>query len=318
MDDTTRYELRLSLLWRAVFIGAAIMSFGLVIDAFETGDAFAIGASLAFFGFGGLVMLKVMLRNSGVIELRDDGLLIDCYLTTGFVPWSDLESARAVRAMGVPYLGLSTRDADAYIRSREQLSELRHDGDRVLAIGFMRIMMGLLQVLPPAKTFCNLLISVLGFAPLPKQFDEAGFMEWNKGSYGSQLLIHKMWLPQFDQLLADLQSRISTMAESVSAGSFQTRFLDESSLPTSAGPQGKPGLETSSAARVRVAAGPQVAPATPQLLSTSHRLDPATPAISGSNLKPCPMCAERVQPEARICRFCRYSFDEQRFLPAAS
>jgi len=274
MEGTRRYELRLSLLWRAVFVGAALMSFGMVVDAFETGDAFAIGTSLAFFGFGGVVMLKVMLRNGGVIQLRDDGLLIDCYLTTGFIPWTDLESARAVRAMGVPYLGLTTCNPDAYIGSRKHLRDLRHDSDRVLAVGFLRIMLGLLQILPPAKTFCNLLISVLGFAPLPKQFDEASFMEWNKNSYGSQLLIHRMWLPQFDQLLADLQARI--------------------------------------------AGTPPVASDAPHLLSTAYRLDPATTAIAGSNLKTCPMCAEQVQPEARICRFCRYSFDEQRFLPAAS
>jgi hypothetical protein len=246
----------------------------MVVDALETGDAFAISTSLAFFGFGGIVMLKVMLRNSGVIELKADGLLIDCYLTTGFIRWADLESARSVRAMGVPYLGLSTRDPAAYIASREQLTDLRHDGDRVLAGGFMRIMMTLLQVLPPAKTFCSLLISVLGYAPLPKQFDEASFMEWNHDSYGSQLLIHKMWLPQFDQLIADLQSRI--------------------------------------------AATPHIATDAPHLLSGGHRLDPATTAIGGSNLKTCPMCAERVQPEARICRFCRYSFEEQRFLPASA
>lgn len=274
MDGTERYELRLSLLWRMVFLGAAIMSLGMVVDAFETGDAFAILTSLAFFGFGGLVLLKVMLRNSGVIELRDDGLLIDCYLTTGFIPWTDLQSARAVRAMGVPYLGLTTRDPQAYIHSRDHLPELRHDGDRVLAGGFMRIMLGLLQVLPPAKTFCNLLISVLGYAPLPKRFDEAGFMEWNHDNYGSQLLIHRMWLPQFDSLLSDLQARI--------------------------------------------AATPQLTTEAPHLLSTGHRVDPGTTAIGTSNLKTCPMCAERIQPQARICRFCRYSFDDQRFLPAAS
>jgi hypothetical protein len=274
MDGTERYELRLSLLWRAVFIGAAIMAFGMVVDALETGDAFAIFSSLAFFGFGGVVMLKVMLRNSGIIELRDDGLLIDCYLTTGFIRWDELESARAVRAAGVSYLGLSTRDPEAYLCSREQLSDLRHDGDRVLAGGFMRIMMTLLQVLPPAKTFCNLLISVLGYAPLPKQFDEASFMEWNYDSYGCQLLIHRMWLPQFDQLLGELQSRI--------------------------------------------AATPQLTKDAAHLLSSAHRLDTATSAIGGSNHKTCPMCAERIQPEARICRFCRYSFDEQRFLPASA
>jgi hypothetical protein len=273
MDGTQRYELRMSLLWRLVFVGAAVLSLGMVLDAFETGDAFAIGTSLAFFGFGGLVMLKVMLRNSGIIELRDDGLLIDCYLTTGFIPWHELESARAVRAMGVPYLGLGTRDPEAYIRSRQQLRDLRHEGDRALAGGFMRIMMGLLQILPPAKTGCSLLISVLGYPPLPKQFDEAGFMQWNRDSYGSQLLIHRMWLPQFDKLLADLQSRI--------------------------------------------AAAPQVARDRTQPPTGVHPPDPATSAFAALHFKTCPMCAEQIQPAARICRFCRYSFDEQQFLPAA-
>jgi hypothetical protein len=274
MDGKPKYVLRLSVLWRAVFVAAGVMSLSMVADALATEDPFTIGTSLAFFGVGGVVMLKVMLRSGGSIEFRDDGLLIDSYLTTGFIRWEDLESAQGLRAFGVYYLGLATRDPQAYIASRKQLPQLQHEGDRMLAGGFTRIMMALMDVLPAAKTFINFLISVFGFAPLPKQFDEANFMEWNHSNYGSQLLIHKMWLPEFDVLLNQLQSRVRQMP-------VAPIFADD--------PIGG---------------------------DNSPRIDSADAAVPAPTLKPCPMCAERVQLQARICRYCRYSFDEDRLLTA--
>lgn len=42
------------------------------------------------------------------------------------------------------------------------------------------------------------------------------------------------------------------------------------------------------------------------------------PAPAGADVQPgykkCPMCAETVREDAKICRFCRYSFEEDRFL----
>lgn len=275
MDGTKRYELRLSLAWRALFLGAGLLSLSMVADAFEAGDAFTIGTSLAFFGFGGLVLLKVMLRNSGIVELRDEGVLLDSYLTTGFVPWENFQSAQSVRAFGVKYLGISLGDPAAYIASRKEVAGLKHDRDRALAGGFVRVMMALLQVLPPARTGCNLLLTVLGYAPLPKAADEASLMEWTHGSYGSHLLIHKMWVPEFEALIDD---------------------MNQHARPA---PVQQPLLST----------GDQ---------HTDRRTDEAHQNTPQSALKNCPMCAEQVQPAARICRYCRYSFEDERFLPAAS
>lgn len=262
-------------MWRVVYIVAGVMCFSMVVDALATGDPFIILTSLAFFGFGGFVMLKVILRNTGSIELRDDGLLIDSYLATGFIRWDDFESAQDVRAMGVSYLGLTTRDPDAYIASRKEFPNLKHEGDRMLAGGFTRIMLALLEVLPPAKTGCNVLISVFGYSPLPKQFNEASLMAWSRENYGSNLLIHKMWLPEFDTLL---------------------KQLNERAVATTSTPVAH-----------------QMAPA-----DSVRRFDPARATVAEPAIKSCPMCAERVQPDARICRFCRYSFDEDRMLPISA
>ncbi len=272
MDGTKHYALRLSLVWRAVFLTAAALSFSMVMDAFDTGDAFTIATTLAFFGFGGVVMAKIMLRNSGSIELREDGLLLDCYLCTGLIRWEHLEKSQALKMSGVTYLGLTTSDPEAYIASRTQLPALQHEGDRVLGQGFTRVMMALLTILPPAKSACSLWLSLFGFSPLPKQINEVSLMKWNQENYGSQIAIHKMWLPDFDQLLRELQQR----------------------------------------------AQPVVVERSPSAVLASHdqRIDAAVATLPGPTQKACPMCAERVQAGARICRYCRYSFDDERFLPA--
>lgn len=44
---------------------------------------------------------------------------------------------------------------------------------------------------------------------------------------------------------------------------------------------------------------------------------PSTPTISSNDVKTCPICAEQVRREAKICRFCRYEFPPESLVAPA-
>jgi hypothetical protein len=268
------FPVRLSAAWRVFYVGVGVLC---VAMAAESAGADLTTQLLAwgFFGVGGVLVLKLVFRNSGSLTLREDGLIVDTHWSTGFIPWEHLAAPRRLRLIGLWHLGLSTTDPEGYLHSRAQLTGLANETDRVYAQGFMRGMIALLGFLPPAKMAVDMGMALFGWSPMPKSTREEDLMAWQEQSYGAQIAIPRMWLADFEKVLAELQLRARGT----------TAAMHAPAAHESLGPR----------------------------LHTPHASNHGPRA----ELKTCPMCAENVQQQARICRFCRYSFDEQRLLPSA-
>lgn len=252
-------------------MGVGVLCLSLALDGLTTGDPQAL-LGVLFFGIGGVLVLRIVLRNAGEIILDDRGVILDTHYASGLIRWSNLREARTVIIWGGRYLGLTLADVEPYIASRQQLPELSNRRMHLYSQGFMRGMVMALRLVPLAGRLVDLLIDLFGWAPLPRSAREAELLEWNRASYGAHIIIQKMFLPQFDELLDALDARLSK------------RIDVPPTVP-----------EPSPEATVGVSA-PEPKPET-------------------AAYKACPMCAEQVRAEAKICRYCRYSFEEERFLP---
>ncbi|MGD9855281.1 MAG: hypothetical protein AB7U20_10060 [Planctomycetaceae bacterium] len=272
--QTVRYPVRLSTAMRVGYIGVGVLCLSMAADS-AGADVKTQLLAWGFFGIGGLLVIKLMFRNTGSLTLREDGLLIDTYWSTGLIRWEHLLPPKPVRLVGMSYLGLSTTDVDAYLDSRRHLNGLANETDRVYTQGFNRGMIAMLSLLPGAKMVVDVGLPLFGWSPLPKSTTEADMLAWQQKNYGVQIAIPRMWIPDFEQVLRELQSRARGTV---------------------------PVVETAG----------QSIPSRPRL----HQPDGQSPPVA-ADTKTCPMCAETIQAQARLCRFCRYSFDEQRLLPSA-
>ncbi|MBI4526090.1 MAG: hypothetical protein HY695_20015 [Deltaproteobacteria bacterium] len=260
-NEVKRFPLKLSPAWRLIFGAVGVLCLWFAVAAVQAGqDGFPF-FDVAFFGIGGILVLRLVIKNAGYLTIRADGLLLDSHLTTGLVSWSNFREAKKVKICGADYLGINVRDPGDYLQSRKALDGLVNKTDQFYAQGFMRGMIAIVNCLPPAKKMIDAMIKLLGWSPLPTSIREAEMMEWQERNYGSQIVIQRLWLPDFDAVL----NTLSAQREATPTVSGQARPL----------PADKPATE----------------------------------------MKQCPMCAEWVKKEAKICRFCRYSFEERRLLP---
>src|SRR5262249_28153597 len=109
--ESNRIVLRMSgaakLLYIPVLIIAllfALLGVVILIPAFieqSVKDMGSAALAIVFFGGGGLLVLRYMIRTAGYLEIRKDGLFIDSYLSTGFISWRNLAEIGRFRAMGV-------------------------------------------------------------------------------------------------------------------------------------------------------------------------------------------------------------------------
>jgi len=179
-------------------------------DRLSTRDLGGLVLGIAFFGGGALLILRQMMKSAGYLEIRDNGLLVDTYISGGFIPWENLTAVGAVRSTGVRYLGLAMANVESYLASRSQTPVLNRTFDRALAQGFLRLML----TVAPMKVV-NTVLYMLGFSKLPEFPTEDDILRWNRENFGYQVLIQGFWVPNFDQTIAAILASKTASCPSV-------------------------------------------------------------------------------------------------------
>ena len=190
----------------AVSVVFSIIFIGILLVALSEESAKDIGiaaAGLAFFGVGAILIVRLMITSAGHLELRPDGLLVDTYISSGFIPWQHLKEIASARAMGVRYLGIEIEDVDAYLASATR-KDVTRSRDRLRARAYMALM---LQMFP--DTILNIILGFLGYTNFPKSPTERDILQWNAENFGYHILIQSFWFSNLDQTVTLISSERS-------------------------------------------------------------------------------------------------------------
>ena len=156
---------------------------------------------IVFFGGGGLLALRYLIKTAGYLEVREDGLFVDSYLSTGFIPWINVAEIGTYRAVGTRYLGIKINDIESYIASSAPKNFTRFR-DQARTLGMLRFMIG---VLPGSVV--NIIISVFGYTKFPDALTAADILRWNGENFGYHICIQSFWVPNLNNTIALICSR---------------------------------------------------------------------------------------------------------------
>ena len=145
------------------------------------------GLAIIFFGGGGLMLLRILSRRPGQIEIRPEGLFIQCYFTVGMADWGNLTQVSAVKVLRVPYLGIRFENAEKYLASRKLLQDQSSIQDVELVSFAARVLFTMAKI-PLLKQTMGLIFSVLGFSALPETLREIDLMEYNAKNFGYHII----------------------------------------------------------------------------------------------------------------------------------
>lgn len=217
-SEVTRIELKMSrmaklLFWPTALVSLCLALVDVVILATHPPPSLTQIGTLAlgvvFFGGGAVLIFRIMIRKAGFLELREDGLLLDTYLTAGFLPWDQITAVGVIRAMGVKYLGIAVKDVDTFTASRAKQPRFTRSRDRALTQAFTRLMMA-----TPATKLVNVPLYILGYTKIPDSPSESDLLKWNKDNFGHHILIHRFWFPNINEAIEIISAHNSSRSVS--------------------------------------------------------------------------------------------------------
>ncbi len=180
--------------WRKIYVANtvvcllfALAGFGILFTAKDVRDLGQAALTIIFFGGGGLMILRILSRRPGRIEVGPEGLFIQCYFTVGMADWGNLAQVAAVKVLGVPYLGIKLENAEKYLASRKLLQDQNSIRDVELVSFAARVLFTMAKI-PLLKQTMGLIFSVLGFSALPETLREIDLMEYNAKNFGYHII----------------------------------------------------------------------------------------------------------------------------------
>ena len=216
--------------------------------------------SIVFFGGGSAFVLSLIVRKAGHLRIGADGLFLDTYLVTGFIPWDNLDKAELKTIMLARNFAIRVKDLEAFLESRHTSGPFEMGTNHAVQQKAVSFMFAFKTILPLDK-----ILPFLGLPKLPGSGDDKEVLAYNDKAFSYHVLIPTLWLPDAERVAALIRS--SRQAAGTTA------------LPPAA--------------------------VTPPQAGSASNADYVQPGY-----KQCPMCAEPVREQARICRYCRYSFED--------
>lgn len=201
-DLKERIPLAVTPIWKIIYAITVAGCFFFAIEGFQAlylaQDLTDLGMpalAILFFGGGGFMVLRVLTRPPGRIEVRPDGFLIQSYFTAGVAEWENVEQIGPFTALGLSYLGIRLKDVESYITSRERLAD-RTVTREVALVSFAARALFTMAKIPLVKNALEIIMSLMGYSRLPESLREADLMEYNRKNFGYQLMFPRFLLAE--------------------------------------------------------------------------------------------------------------------------
>jgi hypothetical protein len=221
-SDTIRIEFRrptgfalTAALGCVLFVIIALVGFVLAFFANNKEGMLAEAVGAVLFGFWGLVAIRRMRQPGGAFEISDRGITLQCYSFSplsgpmgafyciGFVPWQNLAGVGVTKAWLMPCFGLSVSDLDAFLRTRDQVSNIDAAWNVKQGEQSAGILWAICSMEPFARV-TDLLIRFMGYTGMPKSDSAKSSLEWNRENWDHHFVIWGHIIEGGPAKLADL------------------------------------------------------------------------------------------------------------------
>lgn len=157
---------------------------------------------IIFSGLGSSIMVWIITRPPGRIEVRPEGILIQNIFTVGMVDWSNLAQVGAVNVQWKSHLGIRLENVERYLASRELLQDKRSIRDVKVMNFALRVLFPIVK-LPIVKQCLDYINNLLGLVSVPERLREIDVLEINMKNYVYHLLLAGFLLPTKSAQIAE-------------------------------------------------------------------------------------------------------------------